>query len=106
MQPTLMEGVPQEVDSALKTELAHGIGLMNFDCLDAELELSRDLLIAVALRHKTEHFGFATGYNGSAPPSAFSFLCGKRRGKMVGEGWVDVLLPASGGANGAQQLGV
>ena len=106
MQPSLMEGVAQKLDSPMETKLAHAIGLMHFDSLHAEHELPRDLFVAVALCNQAQDLGFAFGCGAEAASGTLSFLSGKWRREMVRQRGVDVLLAVRGGSNRTKQLDV
>ena len=106
MQPPDMQCILQEFDSPAEAELAHGVRLVNFDCLVAQVQIRGDLFVAVTLRDETEHFGLAITKGGHASTRARSFLRGKRRGEMMGQGGIDVLLAGGGGPNRSKQLRV
>jgi hypothetical protein len=106
MQPALVERISHEFDPSAQAKLSHGIGLVDLDGLDADLQLARDVFVAMTLSHQTQHLRFALGHRWSAFPDPPSFLCGKRRCEVVGQGWIDVLTTAGRCSDGAKQLGV
>src|SRR5262245_54730174 len=59
VQPTLKNGVADHVDAAPHRQLAHGVGFVGFDGLDAEIEPLRDLLVGGAPRDHLEHLDLA-----------------------------------------------
>src|SRR6266487_4778636 len=48
LEPALQNGVFDDVDPSTQPQLAHGIGFVGFDGLDAQRQPAGDLLVAVA----------------------------------------------------------
>src|SRR6476659_9326927 len=59
VEPALEHAVTDDVDAAGQTEFAHGVRLVHFHGLDADVQAVRDLFVAVAHRNEPEHFRFA-----------------------------------------------
>ena len=105
MQPTNMEGILQQFNPSIEVKLAHGVRLVDLDCLVAQVEPRGDLLVAVALRDQTQHFRFTIAQHGDTS-GAFASVRGERRRKMMGQCGIDVLLTDSGSSNRSKQLDV
>jgi len=63
LQPALEDGVTHEVDATRDVELAHCIGFVDFDGLDAQRETGADLFVAVAERDEAQDFRLAVAQN-------------------------------------------
>jgi len=63
LQPALEDSVTHEVDATRDVELAHGIGFMDFDGLDAQGEAGGDLFVAIAERDEAQEFRLAVAQN-------------------------------------------
>ena len=59
MQPPDMEGILQELNPPPEAKLAHGVGLVNLDSFDAEVQPIRYLLVAMAPGNKAQHLTLA-----------------------------------------------
>src|SRR5215211_3656126 len=55
VEPAAEHGVADDVDAAVHVELAHGVGLVRLDRLDAQVEVGGYLLVAVAEGDEAEH---------------------------------------------------
>ena len=88
MQPSDMKGILQELDSAAKTEFPHGVRFMDLDRLGAEVQPRRDFLVAMSLRHETQHLGLAVRQRQRGPSGSLPF----RRewlGQVMGQRRID-----------------
>ena len=52
VKPALQRSELKQLDSPVEVKLAHGVGFVNFDGLDRDVQALRDLLVAVPLRAK------------------------------------------------------
>src|ERR1043166_671867 len=102
LQPALEDGVTHEVDATRDVELAHRVGFVDFDGLDAEGEAGADLFIAVAERDEAQDFRFAVAQNA---------FCVTARGPIAitvhdfgSQLWVDVFASSGDGADGVNQF--
>src|ERR1043166_1270870 len=59
LQPALEDGVTHEVDATRDVELAHRVGFVDFDGLDAQGETGTNLFVAVAERNEAQDFRLA-----------------------------------------------
>jgi len=73
-----MERVLQELDPASQAKFSHGVCFVDFDRLVAQVQTGRNLLVAVALRHQAQHFGFAIAEGWSTAAPALPLLIRKR----------------------------
>src|SRR4051812_46951564 len=64
--------IAHELRGGANTKLAHRSGSVGFDCLDADIEQTRDLLVAVAFRDQLHDLALARRENGrtGASPGA------------------------------------
>src|SRR6185369_3835504 len=61
LKPTLQDGVTDDVDAAAQVELSHRVGFVHLDCFHADIELSGDLLVAMADGNQAKHLRLAVG---------------------------------------------
>ena len=106
MQPPDMEGILQQLNPPGEAKLAHGVRFVDLDGLVAQVQPSGDLLVAVALRHETQHFGLAVRERRRRPARPLSLPRRKRRGEVMRQCGINVLLTGSRSSNRPQQLGV
>ena len=71
MQPPDMEGILQQLNPPGEAKLAHGVCFVDLDGLVAQLQPGGDLLVTVALRHETQHFGLAVRERRRRPARPF-----------------------------------
>ena len=89
MQPSDMAGTIQQLDPPGEAELAHGVRFVDLDGLVARVQPSGDLLVAVALRHETQHFGLAVRERWRRPARPLALLRGKGRGEVMCQGGIN-----------------
>ena len=106
MQPADMEGILQQLDPPGEAKLTHGVGLVNFDRLVAQVEPRGDLLVAVALRDQPQYFRFTIAQHRCNTSCTFVFLSRERRREVMGQCWIDVPSTGSGRTNRSKKLGV
>ena len=80
-QPALQDGKSHELYPARHAELAHAIGLVRVDGLDADAELGRHLSIGVALGEQPKYLPFRAGSTPRGFPAADG--CPHRRRSAV-----------------------
>src|SRR4026209_2614016 len=95
MQPPDMEGILQQLDPPGEAELAHGVCFVDLDGLVAQLQPGGDLLVTVALRNDTQHARPAIRERRRRPARPLSLPRRKRRGKVMHQCGINVLLTGS-----------